>query len=97
MTIHGKAYIAGAYEHPTRKALDKSLAQLHADVEPEQGGDEPIERKIDLGEYSGEAEPVNQAERERDPELAERGRLLDNALDEVELHRDAIGHLLGGE
>jgi acetyl-CoA C-acetyltransferase len=32
MSIHGKAYIAGAYEHPTRKAVDKSLAQLHAEV-----------------------------------------------------------------
>jgi acetyl-CoA C-acetyltransferase len=27
-----KAYIAGAFEHPTRKADDKSLAQLHAEV-----------------------------------------------------------------
>lgn len=32
MTIKGKAYIAGAYEHPTRKAPDKSVAQLHAEV-----------------------------------------------------------------
>jgi acetyl-CoA C-acetyltransferase len=32
MSIKGKAYIAGAYEHPTRKAVDKSLAQLHAEV-----------------------------------------------------------------
>ena len=32
MTIKGKAYIAGAYEHPTRHAVDKSLAQLHAEV-----------------------------------------------------------------
>jgi acetyl-CoA C-acetyltransferase len=32
MTINGKAYIAGIYEHPTRKADDKSLAQLHAEV-----------------------------------------------------------------
>ena len=31
MTINGKAYIAGVYEHPTRKATDKSLAQLHAE------------------------------------------------------------------
>ena len=31
MTINGKAYIAGVYEHPTRKADDKSLAQLHAE------------------------------------------------------------------
>ncbi len=32
MSIKGKAYIAGIYEHPTRKAEDKSLAQLHAEV-----------------------------------------------------------------
>ena len=32
MTIKGKAYIAGIYEHPTRKADDRSLAQLHAEV-----------------------------------------------------------------
>jgi acetyl-CoA C-acetyltransferase len=32
MTVKGKAYIAGIYEHPTRKADDKSLAQLHAEV-----------------------------------------------------------------
>ncbi|NND48648.1 MAG: thiolase domain-containing protein, partial [Rhizobiales bacterium] len=31
MSINGKAYIAGAFEHPTRKAPDKSLAQLHAE------------------------------------------------------------------
>lgn len=32
MSIRGKAYIAGAWEHPTRKAPDKSLAQLHAEM-----------------------------------------------------------------
>ncbi len=31
MSINGKAYIAGVYEHPTRKATDKSLAQIHAE------------------------------------------------------------------
>ena len=31
MSIKGRAYIAGVYEHPTRKAVDKSLAQLHAE------------------------------------------------------------------
>ena len=31
MSLRGKAYIAGAYEHPTRKAPDKSVAQLHAE------------------------------------------------------------------
>jgi len=32
MSTKGKAYIAGIYEHPTRKADDKTLAQLHAEV-----------------------------------------------------------------
>ena len=32
MTIKGKAYIAGIYEHPTRHAPDKSTSQLHAEV-----------------------------------------------------------------
>lgn len=32
MSLNGKAYIVGAYEHPTRKADDLSVARLHADV-----------------------------------------------------------------
>src|SRR5215471_3683202 len=32
MRGQGSAYIAGIYEHPTRKADDKSLALLHAEV-----------------------------------------------------------------
>ncbi len=32
MTIKGKAYIAAAFEHPTRLAPDKTVAQLHAEV-----------------------------------------------------------------
>jgi acetyl-CoA C-acetyltransferase len=32
MSIRGAACIAGIYEHPTRYAKDKSLAQLHAEV-----------------------------------------------------------------
>jgi acetyl-CoA C-acetyltransferase len=32
MSLKGKAYIVGAYEHPTRNAVDRSVAQLHADV-----------------------------------------------------------------
>jgi acetyl-CoA C-acetyltransferase len=32
MTIKNQAYIVGAFEHPTRKAADKSVAQLHAEV-----------------------------------------------------------------
>lgn len=31
MTINGKACIVGAFEHPTRKAPDKTIAQLHAE------------------------------------------------------------------
>ena len=31
MSMKGKAYIVGAWEHPTRKAPDISLAQLHAE------------------------------------------------------------------
>jgi acetyl-CoA C-acetyltransferase len=31
MTLKGAAYVAGAWEHPTRKAPDKSVAQLHAE------------------------------------------------------------------
>jgi acetyl-CoA C-acetyltransferase len=31
MSIRGAAYIAGAFEHPTRKAPDKTVAQLHAE------------------------------------------------------------------
>jgi acetyl-CoA C-acetyltransferase len=32
LTIKGKAYIVGIYEHPTRHAPDKSTSQLHAEV-----------------------------------------------------------------
>ena len=32
MSIKGKAYIAGIYEHPLRKAETKTLPQLHAEV-----------------------------------------------------------------
>jgi len=32
VSIKRKAAIVGAYEHPTRKATDKSVAQLHAEV-----------------------------------------------------------------
>src|SRR6201996_6160351 len=31
MSIKGKAYLMGAFEHPTREAPDKSVAQLHAE------------------------------------------------------------------
>lgn len=32
MSTHDRALIAGVFEHPTRKAVDKSLAQLHLEV-----------------------------------------------------------------
>ena len=32
MSLNGKAYIVGAYEHPTRQADDLSVVRLHADV-----------------------------------------------------------------
>ncbi len=32
MSRSSKAYIAGAFEHPTRKAVDKTIPQLHAEV-----------------------------------------------------------------
>ena len=31
MHTRGKAFIAGIHEHPTRKAVDTSVAQLHAE------------------------------------------------------------------
>lgn len=32
MSIRGKAFIAGAYEHPGRELPDKSIPQIHAEV-----------------------------------------------------------------
>ncbi|WEK41484.1 MAG: thiolase domain-containing protein [Candidatus Brevundimonas colombiensis] len=32
MSLNGAAYVAGAFEHPTRKAIGKTIAQLHAEV-----------------------------------------------------------------
>src|SRR6266566_7045902 len=32
MSIKGKAYVVGIYEHPTRLATDKTVPQLHAEV-----------------------------------------------------------------
>ncbi|HEY8251485.1 MAG TPA: thiolase domain-containing protein [Burkholderiales bacterium] len=45
MTIKGKACIAGAFEHPTRKAPDKSTAQLHAEVAKGALADAGLDRK----------------------------------------------------
>src|SRR4029434_6548698 len=44
MTIKGKAYIAGVFEHATRKADDKSLAQLHAEAAAGALGDAGLTR-----------------------------------------------------
>ena len=56
MTINGKAYIVGAYEHPTRKAPDKSVAQLHAECAQGALADAGL-RKDDIDGYfcSGDA------------------------------------------
>src|ERR1700728_3279067 len=32
MSIRGKAFVAGVYEHPRRNIPDRSLAQIHAEV-----------------------------------------------------------------
>jgi acetyl-CoA C-acetyltransferase len=45
MTIKAKACIAGAFEHPTRKAPDKSTAQLHAEVANGALADAGLDRK----------------------------------------------------
>ena len=45
MTIKGKACIAGAFEHPARKAPDKSTAQLHAEVANGALADAGLDRK----------------------------------------------------
>ncbi|MGQ0653087.1 MAG: thiolase domain-containing protein [Betaproteobacteria bacterium] len=45
MTIKRKACIAGIYEHPTRKAPEKSTAQLHAEVAQGALADAGLDRK----------------------------------------------------
>ena len=45
MSIKGRACIAGVFEHPTRKAPDKSTAQLHAEVADGALADAGLERK----------------------------------------------------
>ena len=32
MTIKGRAFIAGAYEHPLREIPDRSVSQIHSEV-----------------------------------------------------------------
>ncbi|MBL0900996.1 MAG: thiolase domain-containing protein, partial [Reyranella sp.] len=45
MSIRGKAYIAGIYEHPTRLAKVTSLAQIHR-----QGAKGALERRGSPGD-----------------------------------------------
>jgi acetyl-CoA C-acetyltransferase len=45
MSIKGRACIAGVFEHPTRKAPDKSTAQLHAEVANGALADAGLDRK----------------------------------------------------
>jgi acetyl-CoA C-acetyltransferase len=45
MSIKGKSCIVGVFEHPTRKAEDKSVAQLHAEVAKGALEDAGLERK----------------------------------------------------
>src|SRR5260370_31542663 len=57
MTIKGKAYIAGIFEHPTRKADDKSLAQLHAEAAAGALGDARLTRADVDGYFCAAAAP----------------------------------------
>jgi acetyl-CoA C-acetyltransferase len=50
MSIKGKVCIAGIYEHPTRHAPDKSVAQLHAEVAAGALADAGI-KKADIDGY----------------------------------------------
>jgi acetyl-CoA C-acetyltransferase len=58
MSIKGKACIVGAYEHPTRKAADKSLAQLHAEVAAGALADAGL-TKSDIDGYFCASEAIN--------------------------------------
>ena len=57
MTIKGKAYIAGAYEHPTRHAPDKTVAQFHAESARGRAGEGCGADRADVDGYfcSGDA------------------------------------------
>ena len=54
MTIKRKACVTGIYEHPTRKATDKSLAQLHAEVAQGALADAGLDRKDVDGYFCAE-------------------------------------------
>lgn len=53
MSIKNAAYVIGAYEHPTRKADDISLAKLHADVARGAIADAGIPRELIDGYFFG--------------------------------------------
>jgi len=56
MTVKGRAYIAGIFEHPTRLAPDKTVAQLHAEVALGALGDAGLTREDVDGYFcSGDA------------------------------------------
>ena len=56
MTIKNRAFIVGAYEHPTRHAPDKSLVQLHAEVAIGAIADAGLSKKdIDAYYFAGDA------------------------------------------
>ena len=66
MSIKGKAFIVGAYEHPGRKLPDRTLAQIHADVAVGALADAGLElRDVDGFFCSGDAPgfgPLSMAE-----------------------------------
>lgn len=60
MTIKNKAFIAGAYEHPTRHAPDKSLIQLHAECAIGALADAGLSKNdIDAYYFAGDASGIS--------------------------------------
>ena len=57
MSIKGKAYIVGAFEHPTRNAVGISIAQLHAEVAHGALADAGLSIKDVDGYYCGSDAP----------------------------------------
>lgn len=91
MGINGKAYIAGAFEHPTRKATGKTLIQLHAEMAAGALADAGLEsRDIDGLFCAGDAPGLGRLS------LAEylglRRRYIDNTDTGGSAYVIAIGH-----
>ncbi|MCB0909947.1 MAG: hypothetical protein KDB63_22855, partial [Nocardioidaceae bacterium] len=60
MSIKNRAYIAGAFEHPTRHAPDKSLVQLHAECAIGALADAGLSKNdIDAFYYAGDASGIS--------------------------------------